>query len=217
MRKIMGLRSWFLILGIVLAAPAAVAQEESPEAEAEQPELPEQVKSLRQKVLESRARLLMLPEEVHGRTESVSAVQMTITNELTSDYRLRRVEATLDGQPMVQRDLTAEETSQQTFTQRIQVRPGAHKLDIRMVYQGNGYGLFPYMNTYEVKVGSTYTLVVPDQVVTQLTATIFNDGPLKNLWDERPKVRYDVQEASLLPRMAKPPTGQPQGQPPEIP
>ena len=173
----------------------------------EEPELPEQVRALRQKVLESKARLLILPEEVHGVTRTASALKLSVHNELTTGFRLRSVHANLDGNQWLEKDLADGTTA--TLVHNSPVAPGAHKIELTLTYVGHGYKVFRYMNDYEVIVTSAYTFVVPDDVEVGLTARVTSDNPLKKHWKQRPNLTFELEESPLLPRMV--------GAPPDLP
>ena len=172
-----------------------------------EPELPEQVRALRQKVLESKARLLILPEEVHGVIRTASALKLTVHNELSGGFRLRSVHANLDAAEWLNKDLADGRTA--TLVHSSRVAPGAHKIELTLTYVGHGYRVFRYMNDYEVVVTSTYTFVIPDDIEVGLTARVTSDNPLKKHWKQRPKLTFQLEESPLLPRMLGAPPGLP--------
>lgn len=178
-------------------------------------ELPEQVRALREKVLESRARLLMLPEEIHGSLPTQAGLRLRVANELPGDFKLEKVEARLNGVAVVDKALTeGDDSSLLKYEQPL--APGAHTLDLTLTYRGNGRGLFPYMRAYEVVIEGSYPFVVPDQVVAAVTATVSSDNPLKKHWKQRPELRFALEEDTMLPRMTGAPP-QPPTQDPETP
>lgn len=183
------------------AATEEGATDEKTDEKTDEP-LPDQVKALQEKVLESKARLLMLPEEVYGTTPDQAALKLVVANELSGDYRLTLLEAKLDGEPLLQRELGDDvpAAERRSFVHEGPVAPGAHHLDLALHYRGNGYGIFPYMKGYQISVTSAYTFVVPDSVTTAVTATVFSESPLTREWKDRPRVRFDVDETRLLPR-----------------
>ena len=135
-------------------------EEEVEEPVVEEEELPEQVRALREKVLESRARLLMLPEEIHGTIPTQAGLRLRVDNELPGDYKLEKIVAKLNNVAVVDKTLT-ESDDPSLFKHEQPLAPGAHTLDLTLVYRGHGRGLFPYMRAYEVIIEGSYPFVVP--------------------------------------------------------
>ena len=70
--------------------------------------------------------------------------------------------------------------------------PGEHLVQVSLVFQGNGYGVFSYLRGYRFNVRSSHTqTVAPGRVVdSTLVASDLADRidvPL----EERPRVRWD--------------------------
>ena len=81
------------------------------------------------------------------------------SNEMGTAFVLESVAYALDGAPIftkvdVNGDLDKREEFE-IFNGRIV--PGHHQIAVRMVYRGQGYGIFSYLEGYKFKLQSNYT------------------------------------------------------------
>jgi hypothetical protein len=64
-----------------------------------------------------------------------------------------------------------------------------------MVYRGNGYGVFSYLEGYKFKVQSSHTFNAEGGKVTTVKIVGFEKGGLTSDLKDRPAVRYDLEVA----------------------
>ncbi len=122
--------------------------------------LEEQVVDLKEKIYRSKARLLLLQETVLGGDLSTGARAVLFhKNEMGDSFVLESVAYALDGAPIftkVNEDGDLDKLEEfEIFNGRIV--PGQHQVAVRLVYRGNGYGVFSYLEGYKFKVQSSYT------------------------------------------------------------
>ncbi len=213
--------SALLLLTLVLAGPSSLAQEgpgtppgslppAPPEAPAQNPPpqtadeafvtrvktLEEQVADLKEKIVRSKSRLLLLQETVLGGDLSQGArATLFHRNEMGSSFVLESVAYALDGAPIftkvdVDGDLSKREELE-IFSGRIV--PGPHQIAVRLVYRGNGYGVFSYLEGYKFKVQSSYTFTAEAGKATTVKVVGYEKGGFTTDLKDRPAVRYDIE------------------------
>ncbi len=164
--------------------------------------LEEQVSDLKEKVFQTKARLLLLQETVIGGDLSTGARAVIVhRNEMGSSFVLESVTFILDGAPVFTRvDQTGELDRQkefEVFSGRIV--PGTHQLGVRMVYRGRGYGVFSYLNDYRFRLQSSYTFNAEAGKVTRISVVGYERGGFTAELQDRPGVRYEEEVTTELP------------------
>ncbi|HZI11974.1 MAG TPA: dihydrolipoamide acetyltransferase [Myxococcus sp.] len=158
--------------------------------------LEEQVVDLKEKIYRSKARLLLLQETVLGGDVSTGARAVIVhKNEMGGSFLLESVAYALDGAPIFTQvdnegDLGKREQFE-IFNGRIV--PGQHQIAVRLVYRGNGYGVFSYLEGYKFKVQSSYTFNAEPGKLSTVRVVGFEQGGLTTDLKDRPAVRYDVE------------------------
>ncbi len=169
--------------------------------------LEEQVVDLKEKIYRSKARLLLLQETVLGGDVSTGARAVIVhKNEMGGSFLLESVAYALDGAPIFTQvdnegDLGKREQFE-IFNGRIV--PGQHQIAVRLVYRGNGYGVFSYLEGYKFKVQSSYTFNAEPGKLSTVRVVGFEQGGLTTDLKDRPAVRYDVEVSRDTGRKASP-------------
>ncbi len=172
--------------------------------------LEEQVVDLKEKIYRSKARLLLLQETVLGGDLSTGARAVLFhRNEMGSSFVLESVAYALDGAPIftqVNEDGELDKQEEfEIFNGRIV--PGQHQVAVRLVYRGNGYGVFSYLEGYRFKVQSSYTFNAEGGKVTSVRVVGFEKGGITADLKDRPAVRYDIEVSSEIPKPRPAPGG----------
>lgn len=157
--------------------------------------LEEQVADLKEKIYRSKARLLLLQETVLGGDISTGARAVLFhKNEMGSSFVLESVAYALDGAPIFTKaDLNGDLDKREEFEIfNGRIVPGQHQVAVRLVYRGNGYGVFSYLEGYKFKVQSSYTFNAEGGKVTTVRVVGFEKGGLTTDLKDRPAVRYDI-------------------------
>jgi hypothetical protein len=158
--------------------------------------LEENVVDLKEKIFRSKARLLLLQETVLGGDLSTGARAVLFhKNEMGASFVLESVAYALDGAPIftqANEDGSLEKLDEfEIFNGRIV--PGQHQIAVRLVYRGNGYGVFSYLEGYKFKVQSSYTFNAEAGKVSTVRVVGFEKGGLTTDLKDRPAVRYDIE------------------------
>ena len=171
--------------------------------------LEEQVVDLKEKIYRSKARLLLLQETVLGGDVSTGSRAVIVhKNEMGGSFLLESVAYALDGAPIFTQVDTEGDLGKrlefEIFNGRIV--PGQHQIAVRLVYRGNGYGVFSYLEGYKFKVQSSYTFTAEPGKVSTVRVVGFEQGGLTTDLKDRPAVRYDIEVSRDAGRKVAPAT-----------
>lgn len=193
--------------GSLSPAPAGSPQTADESFNARVKTLEEQVVDLKEKIYRSKARLLLLQETVLGGDVSTGSKAVIVhKNEMGGSFLLESVAYALDGAPIFTQvdnagDLGKREQFE-VFNGRIV--PGQHQIAVRLVYRGNGYGVFSYLEGYKFKVQSSYTFNAEPGKLSTVRVVGFEQGGLTTDLKDRPAVRYDLEVSRDSGRKAQP-------------
>jgi hypothetical protein len=158
--------------------------------------LEEQVIDLKEKILRSKARLMMLQETVLGGDLGSGARAVLFhKNDMGPSFVLESVSYSLDGAPVFTKvDGTGDLDKRQEFEIfNGRIVPGPHQVSVRLEYRGDGFGVFSYLKGYKFRVQSSYTFTADAGKVTTVKVVGYEKGDLTYNLKDRPAVRYDIQ------------------------
>jgi len=171
--------------------------------------LEERVVDLKEKIFRSKARLLLLQETVLGGDISTGARAVIVhQNEMGNSFVLESVSYALDGAPLFTKsDVGGNLASQkeiEVFNGRIV--PGQHQLAVRLVYRGNGFGVFNYVDGYRFTVQNSFTVEMEPGKATTARIVAYERGDITTDLKERPAVRLETQVTRDAPSNLPPQT-----------
>jgi hypothetical protein len=153
----------------------------------------EDLERLRESVLESKARLMQLYEQLKLGSVSLVGVSIVHTHEVGSTFKLESITYTLDGFEVygaVNDDENSLEKMAATPVYEGSLLPGEHLLVVDMVFRGKGYGIFSYLNQYLFKVKSRYSFRASDGEVLKINVTSYDEGSFLTRLKDRLKVKF---------------------------
>jgi hypothetical protein len=156
-------------------------------------ETEEKVSDLKEKVFRSKARLLLLKEALVGGAFGSSKAVIIHRNEMGNFLKLQQASYSLDGISIFNRtDSDGTLSSQKEFEIFNQpLAPGSHTLSVLLVYRGEGFDVFDYLDKYTFKIKSSTTFTIEDGKILQVRVVGYEKGgPLVKL-EDRPTVRYE--------------------------
>ncbi len=176
----------------------------------------ERVNDLKEKVFQSKARLIQLQEVVlHGAISGAKAV-IVHKNDMGGSFRLSRLQYALDGAPIYNRVATGDElaSAEEIEVFNGSIAPGNHQLSLYIEYAGNGYGVFSYLKDYTFKVKSSQMISAEEGKLTYVRVVGFEKGNITTELKDRPSVRYEIDTGKAIgepkdqkPKAAEPSTG----------
>ncbi|MBJ81010.1 MAG: dihydrolipoamide acetyltransferase [Myxococcales bacterium] len=159
-------------------------------------EIEERVNELKEKIFQSKSRLIQLQEVVlHGAITGAKAV-LVHGDEMGSSFRLWRIQYALDGAPIFKRVDTGDGALSEQEDIEIfngSIAPGNHKVSVFMEYKGHGYGIFSYLKDYRFKLRSSYTFDAEPGKITKVRIVGYEKGGITTELKDRPSIRFDVE------------------------
>ena len=158
-------------------------------------ELEEKVNDLKEKIFRSKSRLVLLKETVlRGRIAGSKAV-VVHKNEMGNSFKLEQAIYSLDGNQIYNKhDQDGDLADKETFELfNGAIVPGKHNVSVLLVYRGNGYGVFAYLQGYKFTIRSSYAFTAEEGKTTKLSVVAFEKGNFTTALEDRPGVRYEIE------------------------
>ena len=195
-----------LVLCLWVSAPGLVnaESESAPEKESYNIKLraiEERVNELKEKIFQSKARLIQLQEVVLQGSISGAKAVLIHRNDMGSSFRLSRAQYALDGTPIFNRfDMGTGDLGVQDEIELFSgsIAPGTHQISVYLEYKGHGYGVFSYLNGYNFKIKSSYTFSAEEGKATTVRIVGYEKGGITTQLADRPAVRYDIETTRFL-------------------
>ncbi|HEX3694651.1 MAG TPA: hypothetical protein VH374_04610 [Polyangia bacterium] len=156
--------------------------------------LEKNVNELKEQIFRTKARLNLLKETVLGGVIGASRAIIKHKNEMGSSFRLIQAVYALDG---VQIFAKADDSGRLAEMQEFDVyngaiQPGPHTLSVKMLYQGNGFGVFSYLKGYKFTVHSSQTFVAGESKTTSIAVVGYEKGNITTNLQDRPAIDFRV-------------------------
>lgn len=193
------------------ASPAPAASPASPLAPAPAPvvdasalklrEIEERINQLKEKVFQSKARLVQLQEVVLHGTIAGSKLVLHHHNEMGSSFRLAHLQYALDGVTIYNRTVAeVPDLDKQSEVDVFDgpVAPGSHQLSVFVEYDGNGFGLFNYLEGYKFRVRAGETFQAEEGHITVIKIVGFEQGNFTTELKDRPAMRFETDATAQL-------------------
>lgn len=152
------------------------------------------VGAVRAEVGRSRAALQALVDDAVVADERAGRIEIVHENRLGSSFVLVDAEYVLDGKVVWR---SADATTGRLHVFHADVDEGPHTLVVRLVYRGNGTGLFPDLLGYTTRVEQQRTFDVAAGRTTRIAAVGYDRGSFVSELFERPGLRFDVREVGF--------------------
>lgn len=168
---------------------------ESPEYVLRLQELEDRVNDLKEQIFRSKSRLVLLRERVLGTRIGGSQAILSHVNDMSATFTLQQVIYSLDGNQLYS---GTNDDGEFDDRDRIEIYngailPGPHNVSVEMIFVGNGFGLFSYLEGYRVRVRSSYAFTAEDGKVAQLDIIAYEQGGVNQAIDERADIRYELE------------------------
>lgn len=155
------------------------------------------VDDLKERIFRSKARLSVLKETVLHGVLAGSRVIIVHRNLMGSQFRLTKLAVILDGAQIYARtdDSGALDQEDEVTVLDGNIVPGPHTITVELTYQGQGFGVFSYLNGYTFESRSSYNFTAPENGALRLMSAGYEKGNLTTEMKDRPSV--DWQEIPL--------------------
>jgi hypothetical protein len=161
-------------------------------------ELETKIDDLKDKVFQSKSRIVLLKETVLGGNLSGSRATIIHDNRLGSQFTLERALYSLDGSRVfnkVGKDALAGKNELTVYDGSITT--GNHNVSIVLEYKGSGYGIFNYMDGYEVRITSSCQFQAQAGKATTLRVKAVKKGGAFTRVENQPGIQCRITETEL--------------------
>jgi hypothetical protein len=150
------------------------------------------VDDLKERIFRSKARLSVLKETVLHGVLAGSRVVIVHRNLMGSQYRLTKVAVILDGAQIYARTDDSGTLDQEDELTVLDgnIVPGPHNITVELTYQGQGFGVFSYLNGYTFESRSSHNFTAPENGAVRLVSSGYEKGNLTTEMKDRPSVEW---------------------------
>jgi hypothetical protein len=187
------------------AAPAALAK--SPKPPGAEPaagpvdaatyvvrlrDLESRIDELKEQIRRSHTRLSLLSDTILSGGIGGAEANIVFRNEMSNAFRVVSVLFVLDGAVMKkEQDDTGELAARRLIpVYEGTLTPGDHTLQVVVVFQGHGYGVFSYLRAHKYTTKHTHSFTVKEGKQARIEATAYEKGGVTTPIDQRPNVRF---------------------------
>ena len=158
-----------------------------------------QVDVLKEDTFATKSRLLLLRESVLRRSIAGSKLVVVHEDDLGAEFTLQQVLYGLDRIPKFQKIDTKKGLASLDGTVVIdeKIVPGSHTLVVQLVYRGNDWVVFRYMQGYTFRVRSAYTFVAEEGIAHEIIVRAYEKGDFLTPLEERPTVSFETNNYDL--------------------
>lgn len=157
--------------------------------------LQQDVDGLKDRIFRSKARLSLLKETVLRGVLAGSRVILAHRNLMGSGFKLVRIEYSLDGAQIFARtdETGGLDTEDEVVILDGNLPPGPHNVQLKLTYQGHGYGIFSYLSEQSFTSSSAHSFTAPENGAIKIVSAGYEEGNLTTEMDDRPNVSWQEQ------------------------
>jgi hypothetical protein len=157
-------------------------------------ELEDSVAELKEQIFRSKAKLTLLTEQVQGGTGAGARIVLTHKNALGGNFLIKEVDYFLDGTPLWQE--VDDEGKKITALKEYplwdgNIIEGSHTLTVEIKLQGDGTGVFQYLQAYQAKMKDSLTFTAEPGKLVTVDVVLFEKGNFTTEMTDRPAIRFD--------------------------
>ena len=158
-------------------------------------ELEERAVGLKEKIYETKTRLMLLREQLLGDGVEESRAVIVHNNDMGSSFTLERVLYYLDDEKIYFQDNRNGVLDDRRVFEVYNgnVLPGNHVVSVELIYRGNGT-MFSYIDGYQFKIRSKYNFFAAKGRILRIEVVGHERGGMTTDLVQKPYVRYDVKQ-----------------------
>ena len=162
-------------------------------------ELETKIDDLKEKVFQSKSRVVLLKETVLGGNLSGSRAVIVHNDKLGGRFKLQRAMYSMDGNRVFNE---SQKTGKLPASKKFKVyddslTTGQHNVSVLLEYQGSGYGIFNYMKGYRFKITSSCQFTAKAGKLTTLTVMAVNKSGALSDVEKQPGIQCEIQTTDL--------------------
>ncbi len=147
---------------------------------------------LKEQIRRSHTRLSLLSDTILSGGVGGAEAEIVFRNDMTKAFRITQVLVVLDGAVQKKAEDESGELSSQKNIPIFSgaLPPGDHTLQVVVVFQGHGYGVFSYLRGYKFTAKNTHSFTVPEGKTIRVEAIAYEKGGVTTPLEERPNLRF---------------------------
>lgn len=155
-------------------------------------DLESRIDELKEQIRRSHTRLSLLSDTILSGGVGGAEANIVFRNEMSNAFRVVSVLFVLDGAVMKkEQDDTGELAARRIIpVYEGTLTPGDHTLQVVVVFQGHGYGVFSYLRAHKYTTKHTHSFTVREGKLAKIEATAYEKGGVTTPIDQRPNVRF---------------------------
>jgi len=152
-----------------------------------------QVNELKEEIFRSRTRLAILKESVLASGLSGTELIIIHRNQMGANFKLERILYILDGSPIRQAVDRDGDLDQQEEIEILNgpINPGNHTIQVELIYRGNGFGVFSYLQSYRFTLNDVSTFRAEEGKRVTISAIGYERSGLTLELKDRPDIRFE--------------------------
>lgn len=162
-------------------------------------DLEARVDELKDQIRRSHTRLALLSDTILSGGAAGSRAEVIFHNEMSSAFRLIQALFVVDGAVQYNRQddsgALADQKEIPIFSGSIP--PGDHTVQVKLKFQGNGYGVFTYLRGYKFDVTSAHSFTAVEGKTLGLIATALEKGGVTTPLEQRPTVEWQEKVGAI--------------------
>ncbi len=155
--------------------------------------LQKQLALLRERVIETKSRIITYGERVARGYTSGTRLVMNNENVLGSDFIVESITYYLDGHQVYAKKFDGETPDAQLTVYKGSVLPGKHKVDLEVVLRGDS-GMFDFSHSAKLKLTTSEYVTANEGKQLNLKVRMFDKGGFFADIEERPGISFEVSE-----------------------
>lgn len=154
----------------------------------------EQVSGLKERVFRSKATLELLKEVVIQGASAGSNATIWHINKLGGSYSLESISYFVDGQSRFSKTdpKGSLDESKEFKVYEGAIPPGEHNITVDVRLRGNGFGIFKYVEKYEVNFKANSTFTAEEGKTCQVQVVLQRQKGIGKSFTERPNVAFQT-------------------------
>jgi hypothetical protein len=164
-----------------------------------------QANELKEKILRTKQAIQEMQKKLVAGSIGLGArVKLIHRNQMSGAFKLLSASYSLDGRPFFSKvDVNGDlDSLAEKEILHANILEGNHSIVVRLVFQGQGYGFFDYVEGYKIKVTSSYTFCAEQGKLLSISVVGF-ERDMTVPFEQRPSVRYDLEVEMLRPASAE--------------
>ena len=154
--------------------------------------LENKINQLRNQILDTKSKIMELGDRISQGFISGTKLNLIFTNGMGGSFVPVKAVVKLDGYPIYQEDnkkKLSDSKGLKIFSASI--LPENHRIDVDLMIEGKGYGIFTYMKAVKMEISATYYFSAPRGRTFTIEIIPYDRGTIYQLKD-RPSIKFEI-------------------------